>query len=139
MTCFPALEPSARDAARRGLAVLSTPPEFAICPPWTMTACLYGVPASLQGGEAIRCTSTPQTRAGTRRSILSRRSRVADSGDGRQAFFEDRAFRPARSGYNIRYCVREVVEATEFKHALVDLCMKYVAEAKRSIGKAMEK
>ena len=52
-------------------------------------------------------------------------------------------FGTGRSGkYDVVYDVPgrgEVVEATEFKHALVDLCMKYVPEAKRSIGKAMEK
>lgn len=34
--------------------------------------------------------------------------------------------------------VREVTDPGEFKHALVDLCMKYVPSAKRSIGHAME-
>lgn len=34
--------------------------------------------------------------------------------------------------------VREVTDPGEFKHALVDLCMKYVPEAKHGIGHAME-
>ena len=34
--------------------------------------------------------------------------------------------------------VREVMDPGEFKHALVDLCMKYVPEANRGIGRAME-
>ena len=57
---------------------------------------------------------------------------------GVKAFFEDDDFTTSFRSVMAFGRIREVSNVGEFKHALVNLCMKYVLEAKHGIGKAME-
>lgn len=56
-----------------------------------------------------------------------------------QARFEGGDFTTSYSSAVAFGRVREVTDGVEFRHALVALCMKYVPEAKREIGGAMER
>ena len=66
MTHFPLRRAERAMPRDEALAVLDAA-EFAIVSTVDDDGMPYGVPSC---GEAIRCTSTPQTRAGTRRSIF---------------------------------------------------------------------
>lgn len=55
-----------------------------------------------------------------------------------EAFFEDGDFTTAYRSALAFGQMREVTDAGEFKHALVDLCMKYLPAHKHDIGHAME-
>ena len=68
MTRFPLRRAERAMPRDEALAVLDAA-EFAIVSTVDDDGMPYGVPLS-SCGEAIRCTSTPQTRAGTRRSIF---------------------------------------------------------------------
>lgn len=57
---------------------------------------------------------------------------------GVQAFFENGNFSTSYRSAMAFGRIREVTDPLEFKRALVDLCMKYVPEHKRDIGRAME-
>lgn len=54
------------------------------------------------------------------------------------AFFEDGDFSTTYRSAMAFGRMREVTDAGEFKHALVDLCMKYLPAHKHGIGHAME-
>lgn len=55
-----------------------------------------------------------------------------------RAFFEDGDFTTSFRSAIAFGRMREVDDEREFKHALVALCMKYLPERKRDIGRAME-
>lgn len=57
---------------------------------------------------------------------------------GVEAFFADDDFSTSYQSAVVFGSMREVTTVSEFKHALVSLCMKYVPAAKHGIGKAME-
>ena len=97
----------------------------------------YGVPLSfVRRGDTLYFHATNE--GGHKTVDFRRDDRVcATAVTGVEAFFEDGDFSTSFRSAITFGRVREVVEATEFKHALVDLCMKYVPEAKRSIGTAM--
>ena len=104
-----------------------------------MTACPTACRSpSVRRGDTLYFHATNE--GGHKTVDFRRDDRVcATAVTGVEAFFEDGDFSTSFRSAITFGRVREVVEATEFKHALVDLCMKYVPEAKRSIGKAMEK
>ncbi|WP_101723609.1 pyridoxamine 5'-phosphate oxidase family protein [Eggerthella timonensis] len=98
----------------------------------------YGVPLSfVRMGEALYFHATNE--GGHKTVDFRRDNRVcATAVTGVKAFFEDDDFTTSFRSVMAFGRIREVSDVGEFKHALVNLCMKYVPEAKHGIGKAME-
>lgn len=138
MTRFPLRRAERAMPRDEALAVLDAA-EFAIVSTVDDDGMPYGVPLSfVRRGDTLYFHATNE--GGHKTVDFRRDDRVcATAVTGVEAFFEDGDFSTSFRSAMTFGRVREVVEATEFKHALVDLCMKYVPEAKRSIGKAMEK
>ena len=135
MTRFPpAPSPSARCRATRPLAVLDAA-EFAIVSTVDDDGMPYGVPLSfVRRGDTLYFHATNE--GGHKTVDFRRDDRVcATAVTGVEAFFEDGDFSTSFRSAMTFGRVREVVEATEFKHALVDLCMKYVPEESAASGK----
>ena len=99
----------------------------------------YGVPLSFtRAGDTLYFHTTNE--GGRKADDFRRDDRVcATAAVGVRAFFEDGDFSTSYRSAMAFGRVREVTDPREFKHALVDLCMKYVPAAKRGIGPAMEK
>lgn len=98
----------------------------------------YGVPLSfVRTGDALYFHAANE--GGHKAADFRHDDRVcATAVTGVGAFFEDGDFTTSFRSVMAFGRIREVTDAREFKHALVDLCMKYVPEAKHGIGKAME-
>lgn len=98
----------------------------------------YGVPLSfVRMGEALYFHAANE--GGHKTVDFRRDNRVcATAVTGVKAFFEDGDFTTSFRSVMAFGRIREVSDVGEFKHALVNLCMKYVPGAKHGIGKAME-
>ena len=98
----------------------------------------YGVPLSfVRKGDVLYFHATNE--GGHKAVDFKHDNRVcATVVMGVEAFFEDGDFTTSFRSVMAFGRIREVVDMREFKHALVNLCMKYVPEAKHGIGKAME-
>ena len=98
----------------------------------------YGVPLSfVRTGNALYFHATNE--GGHKAVDFLRDPRVcATAVVGVEPFFEDGDFTTSFQSAMAFGRVREVVDPLEFKHALVNLCMKYVPEAKHGIGQAMD-
>ena len=97
----------------------------------------YGVPLSfVRKGETLYFHATNE--GGHKTVDFQCDNRVcATAVTSVEAFFEDDDFTTSFQSVMVFGHIREVVDMCEFKHALVNLCMKYVPEAKHGIGKAM--
>lgn len=98
----------------------------------------YGVPLSfVRRGDVLYFHATNE--GGLKAACFRSDDRVcATAVTGVEAFFEDGDFSTSYRSAMAFGRVREVTDPREFKHALVDLCMKYVPAHKHDIGRAME-
>ena len=98
----------------------------------------YGVPlAFVRRGNTLYFHASSE--GGHKTDCFRRDHRVcATAVTGVQAFFENGNFSTSYRSAMAFGRIREVTDPLEFKRALVDLCMKYVPEHKRDIGRAME-
>lgn len=98
----------------------------------------YGVPLSfVRRGNTLYFHASSE--GGHKTDCFRRDHRVcATAVTGVQAFFENGNFSTSYRSAMAFGRIREVTDPLEFKRALVDLCMKYVPEHKRDIGRAME-
>ena len=112
--------------------------EFAIVSTVDDDGAPYGVPLSfVRKGDTLYFHASNES--GHKAADFRYDDRVcATAVTGVGAFFEDGDFTTSFRSVMAFGRIREVTDPGEFKHALVDLCMKYVPEAKHGIGKAME-
>lgn len=98
----------------------------------------YGVPVSFaRTGDTLYFHATNE--GGHKTDDFLRDGRVcATAVTDVEAFFADGDFSTSYRSAMAFGRVREVEDPLEFKHALVNLCMKYVPDAKSHIGQAME-
>ena len=98
----------------------------------------YGVPLSfVRRGNTLYFHASSE--GGHKTDCFRRDHRVCETAvTGVQAFFENGNFSTSYRSAMAFGRIREVTDPLEFKRALVDLCMKYVPEHKRDIGRAME-
>lgn len=119
------------------LAVLDAAP-FAIFATVDEDGAPYSVPLSFaRRGDTlyVHATNAESLKAACfRRDARTCATAVADV----QAFFEDGDFSTSYRSAIAFGRIREVTDEREFKHALVDLCMKYVPANKHDIGHAMQ-
>ncbi len=99
----------------------------------------YGVPLSfVRSGDVLYFHATNE--GGHKFEDFARDARVcATAVTNVKAYFENGDFTTGFSSAMAFGRVREVEPGTEFRRALVDLCMKYVPEAKHEIGGAMDR
>ncbi|OUO86302.1 pyridoxamine 5'-phosphate oxidase [Gordonibacter sp. An230] len=98
----------------------------------------YGVPLSfVRRGDALYFHTSSE--GGHKTDCFRHDHRAcATAVTGVRAFFEGGDFSTSYQSAMAFGRIREVTDPVEFKRALVDLCMKYVPEHKRDIGRAME-
>ena len=98
----------------------------------------YGVPLSfVRRGNTLYFHASSE--GGHKTDCFRRDHRVcATAVTDVRAFFEGGDFSTSYRSAMAFGRIREVTDPLEFKRALVDLCMKYVPEHKRDIGRAME-
>lgn len=98
----------------------------------------YGVPLSfVRRGETLYFHSSNE--GGCKADGFRRDGRVcATAVTDVEPFFEDGDFTTSYRSAMAFGRIRAVEDPAEFKHALVDLCLKYAPEHKRDIGHAME-
>ena len=137
MTARPLRRADRATSPDEALGVLDEAPFITVCTT-DEDGLPYGVPLSFtRKGTTLYFHATNE--GGHKLDDFRRDARVcATAVVDVEAFFEDGDFSTYYRSAIAFGRVREVTDPGEFKHALVDLCMKYVPEAKHGIGHAME-